>query len=54
MLFFREFRHIDSQWFHLFHPGTEERLQDGGDSAFGLWLAVVFCCWVVFVLFSTI
>ena len=55
MLFVREFRPIDSQQssFHLFHLSTEERLQNGGDSAFGLWLAVVFCGWVVFVLFST-
>ena len=45
MLLFRELRPIDSQQssFHLFHPSTEERLQDGGDLAFGLWLAVVFC-----------
>ena len=45
MLFVREFRPIDGQQFsfHLFHLSTEERLQDGGDSACGLWFAVVFC-----------
>ena len=44
MLFFREFRPIDSQQSasHLFHPRSEEILLDGGVSAFGLWL-VLFC-----------
>ena len=44
MLFFREFRPIDSQQSssHLFHPSTEEILLGGGVSACGLWL-VLFC-----------
>ena len=44
MLFFREFWPIDSQQSssRVFHPSKKEILQDGGDSAFGLWLALVF------------
>ena len=44
MLFFREFRPIDSQQSssHLFHPSTEETPLGGGVSACGLWL-VCFC-----------
>ena len=51
MLFFCEFRPIDSQQSssHLFHPSTEERLQDGGDSALGCGWLLVFVGWVVFV-----
>ena len=46
MLFFREFRPIDSQQSssHLFHPSTAEILLDGGVSACGLWLVFV---WLV-------
>ena len=42
MLFFREFRPIDSQQSssHLFHPSTEEILLGGGVSACGLWLVL--------------
>ena len=41
MLFFREFRPIDSQSSsHLFHPSTEEILLGGGVSACGLWLVL--------------
>ena len=54
MLFFREFRPIDCQQSssHLFHPGTEEILQDGGGWALGCgWFWFLFgFCWVVFVL----
>ena len=46
MRFFREFRRIDRQQSasHLFHPSTEEILQDRGGSAFRLWLVLVFGC----------
>ena len=49
MLFVREFRPIDGEQFsfHLFHLSTEERLQDGGNSACGLWFAVVWFAWFV-------
>ena len=42
MLFFREFKPIDSQQSssHLFHPGTEEILLGGGVSACGLRLVL--------------
>ena len=42
LLFFREFRPIDSQQSssHLFHPSTEEILLGGGVSACGLWLVL--------------
>ena len=47
MLFFREFRPIDSQQSssHLFHHSTEEILLGGGVSACGLWLVLFGLTW---------
>ena len=56
MLFVREFRPFDGVQFssYLFHSSTEERLQDGGDSACGLCFGLFGLLLVAFVLFSTI
>ena len=56
MLFVREFMPIASHQFsfHLFHLAQRKEIDDGGDSACGLWFVLFWVVLVVLVLFSTI